>query len=312
MRAEVLGYCMGVRRAMEAAEKALGEHPDFPVYSLGPLIHNKPALEALALRGLYVLDDAGFEALCAGKPPFAGRNAPHTGKKDTEQPALIIRAHGTTPEVRKKLKAAGIPVIDATCPRVLASQNLVKKHAENNRLIVIAGDKNHGEVTALAGTALSAGAEYRVIQNAQEAAALTKDPLFLKSATVLICQTTLGIEEYKAIKDILHTAGTDLKSFDTICPATEERQKALQALCEKVQGIIVVGGKDSANTRRLFQTAVSLCARAVHIERPEELPADFARLKTVGITAGASTPDELIRDVEKRLESLGTQAGDAH
>ncbi|WP_428770935.1 4-hydroxy-3-methylbut-2-enyl diphosphate reductase [Treponema sp. HNW] len=310
VRAEVLGYCMGVRRAMEAAEKALDEHPGSPVYSLGPLIHNKPALEALALRGLHVLDDAGFEALCAGKPPCTARNAPPAGEKDAERPVLIIRAHGTTPEVRKKLEDAGIPVIDATCPRVLASQNLVKKYAEQNRLIIIAGDKKHGEVTALAGTALSAGAEYRVIQTAAEAASLAKYPLFLKSAAVLICQTTFGLEEYKMIKDILHAAGTDLKSFDTICPATEERQKALRALCKKVRGIVVVGGKDSANTSRLFQTAASLCTHAVHIERPEELPACFARLKTVGITAGASTPDELIRDVEKRFESFGTQAGD--
>ena len=297
IRAEVLGYCMGVRRAMSAAEKALQKYPDSSVYSLGPLIHNKAALENLTSRGLSILDDGDFESFCA----------PSAKRKDS---VVIIRAHGTTPEIRKKLKKTGTLVIDATCPRVLANQRIVKKYAEKAYLIIIAGDKNHGEVTALIGEARAAGAEYRIVQNPQEAAALADEPFFLLSRAVLISQTTIRTEEYKGIKDVLCSAGACINVFDTICPAAEERQKALRILCKQADGIVVVGGKESANTKRLFQTAASLCAHAVHIERAEELPESFAALKTVGITAGASTPDEIIRDVEKRFESFGTDRGE--
>lgn len=297
IRAEVLGYCMGVRRAMSAAQKALQKYPDSSVYSLGPLIHNKTALENLTSRGLSILDDGDFESFCA---PC----------RERKHSVVIIRAHGTTPEVREKLKKTGALVIDATCPRVLANQRIVKKYAEKAYLIIIAGDKNHGEVSALIGEARAAGAEYRIVQNPQEAAALADEPFFLQSRAVLISQTTIRTEEYKGIKDILCAAGTGINVFDTICPAAEERQKALRALCKQADGIVVVGGKESANTKRLFQTAASLCAHAVHIERADELPDFFRSLDKVGITAGASTPDEIIRDVENRFAPCRADRGD--
>lgn len=316
IRAEVLGYCMGVRRAMDTAEKALENYCDSPVYSLGPLIHNKAALENLINRGLLMLEDTDFAVLCADAQPAPAYGALHNTsennppkKTKSKPPVVIIRAHGTTPEVREKLKKTGARVIDATCPRVLANQRIVKEYAEKKYIIIIAGDKNHGEVTALIGEARAAGAEYRVVQNREEAAAVAAEPFFSGLPAVLISQTTIGFEEYEAIKEALCTSGGKVKVFDTICPATEERQKALRTLCKKADGIVVVGGKESANTKRLFQTAASLCAHAVHIERAEELPESFAALKTVGITAGASTPDEIIRDVEKRFESFGIDAG---
>lgn len=295
---------------MDTAEKALENYCDSPVYSLGPLIHNKAALENLINRGLLMLEDADIAALCADIQHFPAYEAVHnTSEKQKKPPVVIIRAHGTTPEIRKKLKKTGAFVIDATCPRVLANQRIVKEYAEKKYVIIIAGDKNHGEVTALIGEARAAGAEYRVVQNSEEAAAVAAEPFFSGLPAVLISQTTIGFEEYEAIKEVLCASGAKVKVFDTICPATEERQKALRTLCKKADGIIVVGGKESANTKRLFQTASSLCAHAVHIERAEELPESFAALKTVGITAGASTPDEIIRDVEKRFESFGLDAG---
>lgn len=293
---------------MDTAEKALENYCDSPVYSLGPLIHNKAALENLINRGLLMLEDTDFAVLCADAQPAPAYGALHNTSKK-KPPVVIIRAHGTTPEVREKLKKTGARVIDATCPRVLANQRIVKEYAEKKYIIIIAGDKNHGEVTALIGEARAAGAEYRVVQNREEAAAVAAEPFFSGLSAVLISQTTIGFEEYEAIKEALCASGGKVKVFDTICPATEERQKALRTLCKKVDGIVVVGGKESANTKRLFQTAASLCAHAVHIERAEELPESFAALKTVGITAGASTPDEIIRDVEKRFESFGIDVG---
>lgn len=306
MRAAVLGYCMGVRRAMDTAEKVLADYPDSDVYTLGPLIHNKTALKTLIARGVRILDD---------ETAFSGQNLPHTDRNTSahknKPPVFIIRAHGTTPEVREKLKKTGGIVIDATCPRVLANQKLIRKYAEKKYLTVIAGDKNHGEVTALIGVAQAVGSPYRVIHNAEEAVQLTHSELFLNSASILISQTTIALEEYNEIKDILCAADTDLKPFDTICPATAERQKALRDLCTQADGIVVIGGKESANTKRLFQTASSICAHAVHVESADEISEVFGTLSCVGITAGASTPDEIIEQVETYFTALGFDKGEA-
>lgn len=298
MRASVLGYCMGVRRAMAAAEKALKAYPESDVYTLGPLIHNKTALEDLAARGLLTLADENAEALPAGTL---------CGAKKRTDIVVILRAHGAAPQVRGKLKKAGARIIDATCPRVLANQRRVKAYALKEYLIIIAGDKNHAEVSALVGEARDAGAECRIVQNEDEAEALAQNPHFRCCNAILISQTTISAEEYKAIQRILreaHDEKAELKIFDTICPATEERQKALKELCRKAEGVLVVGGKNSANTKRLFQTASALCAHAAHIETAREIPAEFRRLKTIGITAGASTPDSVIREVERSLCAL--------
>ena len=290
IRASVLGCCMGVRRAIRAAENALTDYADCEVYSLGPLIHNKTALKPLYERGLLLLDSASLETIC-GEPPDA----------EHKKRVAIIRAHGVPPATRKKLQNAGIRIEDATCPRVLVNQKRVSDYAAQKYTIIIAGDKSHGEVAALVGEAELQGTECVIVQNEADAKLLAQSEGFADSQAILISQTTAGLEEYEAIRRILCAANPSIKVFDTICPATKERQDALKELCDKVDGVIVVGGKNSANTKRLFQTAKALCPHAVHIETPDEIPAEFFRMKVVGITAGASTPDDVIRGVENRL-----------
>ena len=290
IRASVLGCCMGVRRAIRAAENALTDYADCEVYSLGPLIHNKTALKPLYERGLLLLDSASLETIC-GEPPDA----------EHKKRVAIIRAHGVPPAIRKKLQNAGIRIEDATCPRVLVNQKRVSDYAAQKYTIIIAGDKSHGEVAALVGEAELQGAECVIVQNEADAKLLAQSEGFADSQAILISQTTAGFEEYEAIRRILCAANPSVKVFDTICPATKERQDALKELCDRVDGIIVVGGKNSANTKRLFQTAKDLCPHAVHIETPDEIPEEFFRLEVVGITAGASTPDDVIRGVENRL-----------
>lgn len=290
IRASVLGCCMGVRRAIRAAENALTDYADCEVYSLGPLIHNKTALKPLYERGLLLLDSASLETIC-GEPPDA----------EHKKRVAIIRAHGVPPAIRKKLQNAGIRIEDATCPRVLVNQKRVSDYAAQKYTIIIAGDKSHGEVAALVGEAELQGTECVIVQNEADAKLLAQSEGFADSKAILISQTTAGLEEYEAIRHILCAANPSIKVFDTICPATKERQDALKELCDKVDGVIVVGGKNSANTKRLFQTAKNLCPHAVHIETPDEIPAEFFRMKVVGITAGASTPDDVIRGVENRL-----------
>lgn len=276
--ADVLGYCMGVRRAIDSAYKSLEDNPGKKVYSLGPLIHNQTALESLSEKGLFVLREPSIEEV-------------------PENSVVVIRAHGIPPVTMNRLLERKCNVINATCPRVLASQNNAKKYAELGYYVILAGDKNHGEVVGIAGFA---GEKFFLVENADDAGNL---PDFdEEEKAVLLCQTTFSLEEFSKIADVLSSKIKNLKVMNTICPATKERQEALQKLCPEVEGVLVVGGKNSANTKRLLQIAEENSGRASLIETASEIPSDFFELKTVGITAGASTPDSVIRNVVEVLK----------
>jgi 4-hydroxy-3-methylbut-2-enyl diphosphate reductase len=277
IRADIMGYCMGVRRAVEAAEQALLESPIRPVYTYGPLIHNPQALERLSRSGVVVLGEGH-----ASMPlDFGGAT-------------VVIRAHGIPPVERDELLSRHAALVDATCPRVLSSQKRARSYWEKGYQVFLAGDRNHGEISGIAGYAPGC----LVLENRQDAEKITEYP----DKAVLISQTTIKQSEYDAIAEELSKHIRELVVLTTICPATLERQKALEELAGKVDGIIVVGGKNSANTQRLFNTALSLCGKAWHIETPDEIPQEVFALPTVGITAGASTPDEVIDAVEQALQ----------
>jgi len=270
IKAQVLGYCFGVRRAVEKAEIALAENKDCSVYSLGPLIHNKTTLNRLESDGLKIAENI--------------QDIP-------ENSAVIIRAHGVAPQVISELAEKNCRIIDATCPRVKASQKIAEKNQDN--LIVFTGDAEHGEVKGIAGYG---GKNFHLIRNLEDAEKLSEKGSD-SFKTVLFSQTTFSEKEFDRIKNVLSEKFLNLEVINTICPATKERQDSLMELCSKVDGVVVVGGKESANTIRLFQTARENCRNAVHIENAEELPEEFFSLNKVGITAGASTPDEIINEV---------------
>ena len=276
--ADVLGYCMGVRRAMDCANKALCDNSDKRVYSLGPLIHNRVALEGLQNKGMTVLDEENIDSI-------------------NEESIIVIRAHGVAPSVSNKLISKNLNVVNATCPKVTASQRNAEKYAKHGYLVLLVGDKNHGEVTSIAGYA---GTSFKLIENIQEAKSLKID---YNQKAVLLCQTTYNAEDFLSIAEEIKKKVRDLKILNTICSATKERQEALKKLCPDVDGVIVVGGKNSANTKRLYQIAQENCKRAALIETWQEIPEDFYNLEKVGITAGASTPDEVIMEVKEKLET---------
>lgn len=281
-----MGFCSGVRRAVTAAEKALGENHAGTVYTLGPLIHNPIALNELAARGLRVLVPQAIEKLTAD---------------DT----VLIRAHGVPPSMETNLREKCKTVINATCPLVTQSQKRVAGFAEKGYTIIFAGDKNHGEVVGIQGYAEEAARangkkyDFRLIRTADEARKLFSDGVPQKA--VLLSQTTFSIKEFNAISALLKEKNSRIEIFNTICPATHERQDALIRLCAQVDGIIVIGGKNSSNTNRLYVTAQKFCKSAALIEVADEIPSSFYALETVGLTAGASTPDSVIDAVEKRL-----------
>ncbi len=279
IRADIMGYCMGVRRAVEAAEQALLDNPRRPVYTYGPLIHNPSALERLSAAGVVVVGTGGTPL----PSDFAGAS-------------VVVRAHGIPPLERDELARRHAQIIDATCPRVLSSQKRARSYFEKGYTVILAGDKDHGEITGIAGYAPGC----IVLENARDAEQLGIWP----AKAVLMSQTTIKQSEYDAIADVLALKIPELTVLNTICPATQERQKALEALSGQVDGIIVVGGKNSANTRRLFNTACELTTHAWHIETPDEIPAEAFTLARIGITAGASTPDEVIDAVEQALQKV--------
>ena len=288
IRASVLGFCFGVRRAVELAEKALAENPGKKVYSLGPLIHNENALRSLEEKGLHIVDESEIEDLEKGS-------------------VVIIRAHGVAPSVTDALERRGCVIIDATCPRVKASQKMVERYSSQNDYVVLTGDRNHGEVIGIAGYA---GENFSQIQDFEEAKnfEISGSESVTEKNVILLSQTTYSPKEFEKIENLFRQKFHNIAVMNTICPATNERQQALLELCQQVDGVLVVGGKNSANTKRLYQTAAANCKLAAHIQSASEIPEEFFALDKVGITAGASTPDSIIKDVEMLLTSYCPKA----
>ncbi|MDX9828237.1 MAG: 4-hydroxy-3-methylbut-2-enyl diphosphate reductase [Spirochaetia bacterium] len=283
VRAQVLGMCMGVRRAEENARKAAKRAKELSksVFTYGPLIHNPQAVSALESLGVRVLDPEAFER---GELDGIVNNA-----------IVVIRAHGAPPEALYRLASLGAEVVDATCPRVLQSQKKAASLIEKGYSLAIAGDRSHGEVTGILGYAPGAV----VVQNAEEAAILAKE--WQHRPVALIAQTTIKKSEYDAITARFEAACPSFLAFDTLCPATAERQTALKEVAKRVEALLVVGGKNSANTQRLFMAAQETGKPAWHIETASELPKEIFRYRSVGLTAGASTPDSMVDDVESTL-----------
>ena len=281
IRASVLGFCFGVRRAVELAEKALAENPGKKVYSLGPLIHNENALRALEEKGLHILEETDIAGLEEGS-------------------VVIIRAHGVAPSVTDALEKRGCQIIDATCPRVKASQKMVERYSSENDYVVLTGDRNHGEVIGIAGYA---GENFSQLQDYTEAQSFNISDSDSKNI-ILLSQTTYSPKEFEKIETLFRSKFRNIAVMNTICPATNERQQALLELCSQVDGVLVVGGKNSANTKRLYQTAAANCKYAAHIQSAADIPQEFKTLSKIGITAGASTPDSIIEEVENALKEI--------
>ena len=280
-RAKVLGYCMGVRKAVDAVYRALADYPDKTVYTYGPLIHNPITMKLLEAKGVHIVNPD--EEL---KPQI------------TPQSPIIIRAHGISPQKRQELIDCGAIIIDATCPRVIASQFRAAQYAQKGYTVILAGDKNHGELIGIKGYALSVpNGRCATVQTAAEAEALLHDG----APTVLIAQTTITREEYRAIAEILRKKIPDLTVLETICPATDERQEALLELAKEVDAVLVIGGKNSANTRRLLQTAIDSGKPAWLTESSGDIPQEIRQYRTIGLAAGASTPDSSIDAIEQLL-----------
>ena len=279
IRARILGFCMGVRRAVEMALRE-SQKASCKVYTIGPLIHNTRVLETLKEQGIVCLNEL--------------KTVP---KKST----VIIRTHGVSPIVEKAFLEQEINILDATCPKVKASQNKAHFFAKKGYRIFLAGEENHAEISGIRGFAQNSSCfvvDSSAAADAVAAELYRKDP---SAMTVLIGQTTISREEYKAIGKAILRYFPKLEIIDTICGATAERQQALRELCVQADALIIVGGKDSANARRLIALALDQGKPAWLVESPADLPVEIWNYQTVGLSAGASTPDELIDEIEEEI-----------
>lgn len=294
IRAECMGFCAGVRRAVSLALDSVNNNKEGQVYTFGPLIHNSVALKNFEEKGLKIIDESKI---------------PIIKKKDT----VVIRAHGISPETQSSLIQTGAKILNGTCPIVQTNQKKCSDFAGNGYRIIFTGDKNHGEVIGIEGAAkLNTKSKnlpffFYLIKSENDALELIKklndeNVDFNSTKFVLLSQTTFSIINFKKISEILQNSILNLTVVESICPATFERQASLDKLCGEVEGILVIGGKTSANTSRLFSKAQKLCKNAAFIESEDEIPEIFYEFKTVGLTAGASTPEEVVVAVEEKLK----------
>ena len=271
-RAAKAGFCFGVKRALDMAERTVETSP---AVSLGPLIHNQQVVKRLAERGIRVVNDLE--------------------EVEFEQ-ALIIRSHGVAPLVYQGAENKGIHVVDATCPFVQKAQRLGAESAQMGQQVIVMGDKLHPEVQGILGWA---GEQAIPIQTVEEALKL---PFYPHLA--VLAQTTQLAENFERIVEELKLHTEDLTVHNTICNATAERQKAARELAEEVDVMVVVGGRHSANTQKL----ASICAERTKtylIETAEELENIwFQDSKSLGLTAGASTPDWIIEEVYQKMSEI--------
>ena len=272
--AETAGFCMGVRRAVELVLDAPKQHPE-PIYTYGPLIHNPQVLAFLEEKGIQPLKEI----------PARGAGT------------VLIRAHGVPPQSIQALRDAGFEVIDATCPRVIRVQSIIKRHARTGHTTIIVGDRDHPEVVGLLG---HAGPHGVVVPDFE---ALTALPAFEKA--VIVAQTTQNRELYDRVKRWIGRHHPSYLVFDTICDSTEKRQAEAKRLSDMADAVVVVGGRNSGNTQRLAQIAQQSGKPTYHVETDSELrPEMLVGVEHLGITAGASTPTWVINRVYRRIDNL--------
>ncbi len=275
------GYCYGVERALRLTEDALGR-VERPVATLGPIIHNPGVVKALAERGVNVVDDVG----------------------QATDGTLVVRTHGVAPDVVAGALARGLEVVDATCPFVAVAQRKARALHEAGYTVVILGEHDHPEVVGLQGFA---GGEAIVVADPGDVPAER-----LKNRKVgVVVQTTQARDTLARLAAALAPLARELLVYNTVCDATEKRQSAACELAAQVDVVIVVGGRNSANTMRLAQLCRSIEARTHHIETAAELRDEWlAGAHRVGVTAGASTPDHEIAATVARLRHICGGGGD--
>lgn len=274
--AKSAGFCFGVKRAVEKAYEVAGEKKS-GVYTYGSIIHNEEVVGDLEKRGVSVLNsEEELKALSEG--------------------TVIIRSHGVPRRIYEVLREKGLDYVDVTCPFVLKIHRIVERESRAGRHIVIIGNKDHPEVEATRGWCEGPST---VIETREEA---EKFLLEGYEKVCIVSQTTFNYKNFQELVEILAKKRYDRLVLNTICNATNERQAEAAEIAKTVDAMIVIGGKHSSNTQKLFEICKGVCKNTYYIQTLADLDSDsFRSVQCVGITAGASTPNKIIEEVSKHV-----------
>ena len=276
--AKTAGFCFGVERAVNKVYELI-EQGKGPIYTLGPIIHNESVVSDLEEKGVQVIEEKDLDSLKSG--------------------IVVIRSHGVGKAVYDKLEALGISYVDVTCPFVLKIHRIVEKESSAGSHIIIIGDKDHPEVQGICGWCRGA---CTVVKDPKEA----ENFIPLQDQKIcIVSQTTFNYNKFKELVEIFAEKRYDnnvLNILNTICNATEERQKEAQTVAGEVDTMLVVGGRHSSNTQKLFEICKKECGNTYYIQSPVDLDSEmFQNSRYVGITAGASTPKKIIEEVQEHV-----------
>ena len=270
--AEHSGFCFGVKRAVDRVYEQLADHKK--IYTYGPIVHNEDVVKDLEKQGVRVLNTKEeLEALTEG--------------------SVVIRAHGVPKRIYEIMEQRGIECIDATCPFVKRIHKIVEKESTEGRHIIIVGNAKHPEVEGIMGWCKNPAT---VIESKEEALDFKGSP---DDKYCVVSQTTFNYNKFQELVEIFQKKGYDIIVANTICSATEERQKEASELAAKADVMIVIGGTHSSNTRKLYELCKSECENTYYIQTLADLQLELPNsVELVGITAGASTPNKIIEEVQ--------------
>ena len=274
--AKSAGFCFGVKRAVEKVYEVADRKND-PVYTYGPIIHNEEVVKDLEKKGVSVLETE--EEL-----------------KNLTEGTVIIRSHGVPRRIYDQIREQGLDYVDVTCPFVLKIHRIVERESKAGRHIVIIGNRTHPEVEGIRGWCEGPSTVIRTKEEAEE---------FLKNPPEKVCivsQTTFNYKNFQELVEILAKKRYDRLVLNTICNATNERQAEAAEIAKTVDAMIVIGGRHSSNTQKLFEIFSGECKNTYYIQTLADLDSDrFQSIQCVGITAGASTPNKIIEEVSKHV-----------
>ena len=280
--AKSAGFCFGVKRAVDTVYREI-ESGEKPVYTFGPIIHNEQVVEDLENRGVQVIhSEDELEGLSGG--------------------TVVIRSHGVSRDVCEKIEARGMKIVDATCPFVKKIHRIVDEEGRKGRHVVIIGSADHPEVQGIMGWA---SGPVTVMHTAEEAESFVPEN---GKPISIVAQTTFNYNKFQELVEILRKKSYDnnvlniLNILNTICNATEERQKEAKNIAGEVDTMLVVGGRHSSNTQKLFEICKKECGNTYYIQTPVDLDSEMFQCSSyVGITAGASTPKKIIEEVQEHV-----------
>ena len=274
--AKTAGFCFGVERAVEKVYEQIRQGGG-PIYTLGPIIHNEEVVRDLEEKGVRVIHS---------EEELAGLT----------EGTVIIRSHGVGPKVYEQLRRQGLETVDATCPFVKKIHRIAAEQNRQGRRLIIIGDRNHPEVQGIRGWG---DARTLVIGTMEEAEALEPDP---GQKVCVVSQTTFNYNKFKELVEKISEKGYDILVLNTICNATQERQVEAKEIASKVDAMIVIGGKNSSNTQKLYEICLNECKNTYYIQTLGDFdPESVNSVRSVGITAGASTPKKIIEEVHTNV-----------